>query len=73
MNDKVRVVASTDETGLHIDAEQLARAGIKPGSRAVVEIRTYTEKDWVAEGERTFPSGEAFLAYLGACPTQARQ
>ena len=41
----------------------------KPGSEALVEIRPYTEDDWVADGERTFTSGEEFVAYLGACPS----
>jgi hypothetical protein len=39
----------------------------------VIEIRTYTEEDWIADGERTFPSGEEFLAYLGACPAKAEE
>ena len=39
MNDRVRLIASTDQTGLHVDGERLARVGIKPGSRAVIEIR----------------------------------
>ena len=73
MNDKVRVIAGTDQTGLHVDAERLARAGIKPGSRAMIEIRPYTEEDWVADGERTFSSGEEFLAYLGVCPSHAEE
>jgi hypothetical protein len=73
MNDRVRLIAGTDQTGLHVDAERLARAGIKPGSRAVIEIRPYTEEDWVADGERTFQSGAEFLAYLGVCPSHAQE
>jgi hypothetical protein len=69
MNGSMHLIATTDEKGLHVDAEQLERAGIKPGSRALVEIRPYTEEDWVADGERTFASGDEFLAYLGACPS----
>jgi hypothetical protein len=68
----MRLIATTDEHGLHVDREQLERAGIRPGSRALVEIRPYTEEDWVSDGERTFSSGEEFLAYLGACPSQGR-
>ena len=71
--DALRLIADTDETGLHIDAEQLARAGTKPGSSAVIEIRTYTEEDWVADGERTFQSGKEFLAYLAVCPSHAEE
>jgi hypothetical protein len=71
--DKVRLIASTDETGLHIGPEQLQRAGIKPGSRTVIAIRPYTEEDWVADGERTFSSGEEFLAYLSVCPSHAEE
>jgi hypothetical protein len=65
----MHLITTTDEKGLHVDPEQLERAGIKPGSRALVEIRPYTEEDWVADGERTFASGDEFLAYLGACPS----
>jgi hypothetical protein len=68
MSGTMQLIATTDEHGLHVDREQLERAGIKPGSRALVEIRPYTEEDWVADGERTFENGEEFLAYLGACP-----
>jgi hypothetical protein len=71
MNTNMHLITTTDEKGLHVDAEQLERAGIKPGSRALVEIRPYTEEDWVADGERTFASGGEFLAYLGACPSHA--
>jgi hypothetical protein len=73
MNDKVRLLAGTDQTGLRVDPERLARAGIKPGSRVVIEIGPYTEEDWVADGERTFSSGEEFLAYLGGCPSHAEE
>ena len=73
MNDRVRLIAGTDLAGLHVNAERLARVGIKPGSRAVIEIRPYTEEDWVADGERTFPSGAEFLAYLGVCPSHAQE
>jgi hypothetical protein len=73
MNSNMHLIATTDENGLHLDPEQLERAGIKPGSRARVEIRPYTEDDWVADGERTFASGEEFLTYLGACPSHAEE
>ena len=67
------MIVGTDETGLPVDVEQLARAGIKPDSRAVIEIGPYSEEDWVADGERTFSSGEEFLAYLGVCPSHAEE
>ena len=71
MNINMHLITTTDEKGLHVDPEQHERAGIKPGSRALVEIRPYTQEDWVADGERTFASGDEFLAYLGACPSHA--
>ncbi len=73
MNRSMHLIATTDEKGLHVDPEALERAGIKPGSRARVEIRPYTEADWVADGERTFATGEEFLAYLGACPSHLEE
>jgi hypothetical protein len=73
VNDGVRLIAGTDQTGLHVDAMQLARAGITPGSRTVIEIRPYPGEDWVADGERTFSSGAEFLAYLGVCPSHAEE
>jgi hypothetical protein len=73
MRDTMHLITTTDESGLHLDREQLERAGIKPGSRALVEIRPYTEEDWVADGERTFSSSEEFLAYLGACPSHVEE
>jgi hypothetical protein len=73
MRDAMHLITTTDESGLHLDREQLERAGIKPGSRARVEIRPYTEDDWVADGERTFSSSEEFLAYLGACPSHVEE
>ena len=69
----MRLIATTDEHGLHVDRKQLERAGIRPGSHALVEIRPYTEEDWVADGERTFPSSDEFLAYLGACPSHVEE
>jgi hypothetical protein len=41
----LHLIATTDENGLHLDREQLERAGIKPGSRALVETRPYAEED----------------------------
>lgn len=55
MRDTVYLIATTDEHGLHVDREQLERAGIQPGGRALVEILPYTEEDWVSDGERTSP------------------
>jgi hypothetical protein len=73
MRNAMHLIATTDEHGLHVDREQLERAGIKPGSRAMVEIRPYTEEDWVADGERTFSSSGEFLAYLGVCPSHVEE
>jgi len=39
----------------------------------VIQIRTYTEEGWVADGERTFQSGKEFLAYLAVCPSHAEE
>lgn len=73
MRDTMHLITTTDENGLHLDREQLERAGITPGSRALVEIRPYTEEDWVADGEHTFSGSEEFLAYLGACPSHVEE
>lgn len=53
MNADMHLIATTDETGSHADREQLQQAG-KAGRHARVELRPYTEEDWVDDGERTF-------------------
>ncbi|MGZ4224403.1 MAG: hypothetical protein ACXVHB_26120 [Solirubrobacteraceae bacterium] len=65
----MRLIATTDEHGLHVDREQLERAEIKAGSRPLVEIRPYTEEGRAPDGKHTFSSGGKFLPYLGACPS----
>jgi hypothetical protein len=73
MKDSMHLIARTDETGPHADVEHLERAGIKPGRRALIGIRPYTEEHLVADGERTFSSGEEFLADLGACASHGEE
>jgi hypothetical protein len=38
----VKQVIDTDQDGARLSAEQLADAGVKPGERAVIEIRAST-------------------------------
>ena len=61
-------VIATDEDGARLSAEQLADAGVAPGERAVVEIRPYTEDEWVAEADGRVLSNEEFLDHLRRAP-----
>jgi hypothetical protein len=61
-------VIATDEDGARLTAEQLADAGVAPRERAVVEIRPYTEDEWVAEADGRVLSSEEFLAHLRRAP-----
>lgn len=43
-------------------------AGVAPGERAVVEIRPYTEDEWVAEAEGKVLSSDEFIDHLRRAP-----
>lgn len=64
----VKQVIATDEHGARLSPEQLADAGVKPGDRAVVEIRRYSEDDWIAETKGRVLSTEEFLDHLRRAP-----
>lgn len=69
MMSAVKQVIDTDQNGARLSPEQLADAGVKPGERAVVEIRPYSEEDWIAEGVgRVFHSDEEEDAFFDRCP-----
>lgn len=72
MNDGVRLIVSTDETGLHISPEQLARAGITPGSRAVIGIRPYTEEDRSPTASARFRAAKSFWRISASAPRTPR-
>lgn len=48
--------------------EQLSDAGVKPGERAVVEIRPYFEEEWIAETAGKVLSTEEFVDHLRRAP-----
>jgi len=64
----VKQVIDTDLDGARLSPEQLADAGVKPGERAVVEIRPYSEEEWIAEGEGKVLSTEEFVEHLRRAP-----
>lgn len=64
----MRSVIATNADGVKLTARQLADAGVAPGERAVIEIRRYTEDDWIAEGEGRVLSTEEFVAHLRRAP-----
>jgi hypothetical protein len=64
----VKRVIPTDENGARLTVEQLADAGVAPGERAVVEIRRYTEDEWVAEAEGKVLASDEFLDHLRRAP-----
>ena len=49
MSAVVKQVIATNDEGARLSPEQLADAGVKPGERAVVELRRYTQRDWEAD------------------------
>ena len=64
----MKQVINTDLDGARLSAEQLADAGVKPGERAVVEIRPYSEEEWIAETEGKVLSTEEFVEHLRRAP-----
>jgi hypothetical protein len=68
MIDAMKQVITTDEDGAKLSLEQLADAGVKPGEQAVVEIRPYSEEEWIAEAEGEVLSTEEFVEHLRRAP-----
>lgn len=68
MTGAMKQVIATDMDGAKLSPEQLADAGVKPGEQAVVEIRPYTEEDWIAETEGKVLSTEEFIDHLRRAP-----
>jgi hypothetical protein len=64
----VKQVIATGKDGATLSPEQLADAGVQPGEQAVVEIRPYTEEDWIAETEGKVLSTEEFIEHLRGAP-----
>lgn len=67
----MKQVITTDEDGARLSPEQLADAGVKPGEQAVVEIRPFTEEEWIAEAEGKVLSTEEFVEHLRRAPGSA--
>jgi hypothetical protein len=61
-------VVATDKDGARLSPGQLAEAGVAPGESAVVEIRPYTEDEWVAEAQDKTLSSAAFIEHLRRAP-----
>lgn len=68
MVDAMKQVIATDKDGAKLSPEQLADAGVRPGEQAVVEIRRYSEEDWIAETEGKVLSTEEFIDHLRRAP-----
>jgi hypothetical protein len=68
MADAVKQVIVTDKDGAKLSPEQLADAGVLPGRQAVVEIRPYTDEDWIAERDGKVRSTEEFIEHLRRAP-----
>jgi hypothetical protein len=65
MNTAVKQVIATDEDGARLSPEQLAHAGVKPGERAVVEIRPYSKRDFERDDAgRVYGSADEFVDSL---------
>jgi hypothetical protein len=65
MIDAVKQVIATDKDGAKLSPEQLADAGVKPGDRAVIEIRPYTKRDFERDDVgRVYDNVEGFVDSL---------
>ena len=64
----MKQVITTNKDGARLSPEQLADAGVKPGEQAVVEIRPFTEGEWVAEAEGKVLSTDEFVEHLRRAP-----
>jgi hypothetical protein len=68
MTGGMKQVIATTKDGARLTPGQLADAGVEPGERAVVEIRPYSEEDWIAETEGEVFSTEEFIEHLRRAP-----
>lgn len=65
MTDAMKQVIATDKDGAKLSPEQLADAGVKPGDRAVIEIRPYTKRDFERDDvDRVYDTVEGFTDSL---------
>ncbi len=64
----MKQVIATGKDGARLTPEQLVDAGVEPGEPAVVEIRPYSEEDWIAETEGKVLSTEEFVEHLRRAP-----
>ena len=64
----MKQVIATTKNGAKLTPEQLAHAGVEPGERAVIEIRSYSEDEWIAETEGKVLSTEEFIEHLRRAP-----
>ena len=65
MIDAMKQVIATDKDGAKLSPEQLADAGVKPGDRAVIEIRPYTRRDFERDDvDRVYDTVEGFMDSL---------
>ena len=65
MIDAVKQVIATDRDGAKLSPEQLADAGVRPGDRAVIEIRPYTKRDFERDDAgRVYDTVEGFVGSL---------
>jgi len=67
----MKQVIATSKDGARLTPEQLADAGVEPGERAVIEIRRYSEDEWLAETDGTVLSTEEFVEHLRRAPGQS--
>jgi hypothetical protein len=65
MTGPVKQVIATDKDGAQLSSGQLADAGVKPGDRAVIEIRPYTKRDFERDDvDRVYDTVEGFRESL---------
>jgi hypothetical protein len=72
MMSAVKQVIDTDEDGAGLSCEQLADAGVKPGERVLIEIRPYSEEEWIAGTEGEVLSTDELVEHLRLAPGVAR-
>jgi len=51
-----------------VTPEQLASAGVEPGKRVAIEIRPYSEDEWIANTKGKVLRTEEFVEHLRRAP-----
>jgi hypothetical protein len=68
MIDGMKQLIATSKDEARLTPEQLADGGVEPGEWGVIEIRPYSEDEWIAETDGNVLSTEEFIEHLRRAP-----